>query len=90
LTNKSAPGVRGARKSVLAMKAARTKRTLVKKPKIFWARVRVECISALESLSQDNGWGLAQWISCKAMTLARRSAENVALVERRRCVEIVD
>lgn len=37
-------GVRGARKSVHAINAPTAKQTEVKKPKTFWARVRVECI----------------------------------------------
>lgn len=37
-------GVRGAMKSEAAIKAATTNATVVKKPKTFCARTRVECI----------------------------------------------
>ena len=37
-------GVRGARRSEAAIKAATTKQIVVKKPKTFWARVMVVCI----------------------------------------------
>ena len=39
-------GVRGARRSDAAIKAAMTKHTVVKKPKTFWARTMVVCIFA--------------------------------------------
>jgi phage gp16-like protein len=39
-------GFRGARKSVAAMRAATTKATVVKKPKVFWMRTREECMVA--------------------------------------------
>jgi hypothetical protein len=42
-------GVRGARRSDTAIKAATTKQTVVKKPKIFWARTMVVCIFAAVS-----------------------------------------
>jgi hypothetical protein len=35
-------GVRGARRSEAAIKAATTKATVVKKPKVFWSRTRDE------------------------------------------------
>lgn len=37
-------GRRDARRSVAAMKPARTQATVVKKPKTFWIRVKEECI----------------------------------------------
>lgn len=37
-------GVRGARRSDAAIKAATTKQTVVKKPKTFWARTMEVCI----------------------------------------------
>ena len=44
LTVTFALGVRGARISEQAMRAATAKVTVVKKPKTFWARTIVECI----------------------------------------------
>ena len=46
-------GVRGARRSEHAIRAATTKQTVVKKPKIFWARVMVVCIF-VDFLPQDS------------------------------------
>lgn len=37
-------GVRGARRSENAIKAATAKQTVVKKPKTFWARTMIVCI----------------------------------------------
>ena len=39
-------GVRGAARSEVAIKAATTNATVVKKPKTFWRRTRVECMVA--------------------------------------------
>jgi hypothetical protein len=46
LTEILALGVRAARKSVDATRAATMNTTVVKKPKTFWVRVMVECILA--------------------------------------------
>lgn len=60
LTKTSALGVRTLKKSVDAIRTAITKRTEVKEPKTFWARVRVECILASRSLFRTMGSRLAQ------------------------------
>ena len=43
----SALGVRGKRRSDEAIRAATMNATVVKKPKTFWARTRVECMVAV-------------------------------------------
>jgi hypothetical protein len=58
LTVMDALGVRGKRKSVLAIRAATMKQTVVKKPNTFWVRVTVECILASWAVPGmvDLGW----------------------------------
>lgn len=53
LTSTLALGVRGAVKSQTAIRAATANKTVVKKPKTFCERTRVECMVALWILSKD-------------------------------------
>ena len=60
-------GVRGARRSEHAIKAATVKQTVVKKPKIFWARTIVVCIFADPSSLRRNAENYREAVKLKIL-----------------------